>query len=365
MAASTETLNKIPWVYIVSCLAALGFLAFKYLGFEVPQSAVIILLEAALLGFAVFGAVHHAEVLALKVGEPFGSIILALAVTVIEAALIITQMISGKPGVEFVGRDAVFATVMIVLNGIVGLGLLIGGARHHQQKFSLDGATSALSVLGTLAALALILPNYTTALPGPLYSPSQLAFVGLISLALYGIFVFVQTVRHRDYFTDGVNHSEAHLVPQRQTVLLSAGFLPVSLLVVVLMAKALSGPIDDALAAASLPPAFLGVVIAFIVLLPESLAALRAASHNQLQTCLNLALGSSIATIGLTIPTLAAYSLWTGAKLALGIGPQSVALLVLTLFISSVTLATGRTTILQGAVHLVIFGVFMFLSAVP
>ncbi|MDE2385145.1 MAG: ionic transporter y4hA [Alphaproteobacteria bacterium] len=365
MSSSPESLNKTPWAFIISALAALAFLGLKHGGVELPHSPLIVALEAALLGFAVFGAVHHAEVLALKVGEPFGSIILALSVTVIEAALIISQMASAKPGVEFIGRDAVFATVMIVLNGIVGLGLLIGAARHHQQQFSLDGATSALSVLGTLAALALILPNFTTAAPGPLYSSSQLAFVGFISLALYCIFVFVQTVRHSDYFTDGESGATQPGGLETRTVLTSIIFLPLSLLIVVLMAKALSGPIDEALSAAGLPAAFLGVVIAAIVLLPESVAALRAASHNQLQTCLNLALGSAIATIGLTIPTLAAYSLWSGAKLALGIGPQSIALLVLTLFISSVTLATGRTTILQGAVHLVIFGAFLFLSAVP
>ena len=365
MAANSATLNKTPWAFIISAVLALGFLAAKFAGVDFGQSAMIIALEAALLGFAVFGAVHHAEVLALKVGEPFGSIILALAVTVIEAALIISQMASGKPGVEFVGRDAVFATVMIVLNGIVGLGLLLGGAKHHEQKFSLDGATSALSVLGTLGALALILPNFTTAVPGPLYSSSQLAFVGFVSLVLYAIFVFVQTVRHREYFTMGAAANDHHLAPESRTVLISIIFLPLSLLIVVLMAKALSGPIDQFLSAAGLPAAFLGVVIAAIVLLPESIAALRAARQNDLQTSLNLALGSAIATIGLTIPTLAAYSLWTGAKLALGIGPQSIAFLLLTLFISSVTLATGRTTILQGAVHLVIFGVFMFLSAVP
>ena len=365
MTANSATLDKTPWSYIISAVVALGFLAAKFAGLDFGQSALILALEAALLGFAVFGAVHHAEILALKVGEPFGSIILALAVTVIEAALIISQMASGKPGVEFIGRDAVFATVMIVLNGIVGLGLLIGAARHHEQKFSLDGAASALSVLGTLSALALILPNFTTSTPGPLYSSSQLAFVGLISLVLYCIFVFVQTVRHRDYFTAAEDVTAEHISPANRTVMIGTIFLPLSLLIVVLIAKALSGPIDQALAAAGLPSAFLGVVIAAIVLLPESLAALRSAQLNHLQTSLNLALGSAIATIGLTIPTLAAYSLWSGAKLALGIGPQSIALLVLTLFISSVTLATGRTTILQGAVHLVIFGVFMFFSAVP
>ncbi len=364
MATDHASLNKTPWAFIISTLVAIVFLGLKYAGVDFGASVVIIVVETLLLFFAVFGSVHHAEILALKVGEPYGSIILALSVTVIEAALIITQMASAKPGVEFIGRDAVFATVMIVLNGIVGLALLLGGARFHIQRFKLDGAAAALSVLATLCALSLILPNYTVATAGPSYSAPQLGFVGLIGLALYAIFVFVQTVRHHDYFVTGEKHGEA-IVLTSKTVTLALVFLPLSLIAVVLMAKALSGPIDSAIAAAGLPTAVLGVVIAFIVLLPESIASLKAARVNDLQTSLNLALGSAIATIGLTIPTLAAYSLWHGDKLSLGISAQSTALLVLTLFISSVTLATGRTTILQGAVHLVIFFAFLFLTAFP
>ncbi|MBG1233603.1 calcium:proton antiporter [Aestuariivirga litoralis] len=364
MANPSTSINKTPWAFIISTLVALLFLGLKQAGVDFGSSIPIVILEVLLLGFAVFGAVHHAEILALKVGEPYGSIILALAVTVIEAALIISQMSTGKPGVEVIGRDAVFATVMIVLNGIVGLALLMGGARFHVQRFKLDGAAAALSVLATLAALSLILPNFTTTAPGPVYSSPQLAFVGTISLVLYAIFVFVQTVRHHDYFVTGEKNA-VNIPLHRRAVTLALIFLPLSLVAVVLMAKALSGPIDAAIAAAGLPTAVLGVVIAFIVLLPESIASLRAARVNDLQTSLNLALGSAIATIGLTIPTLAAYSLWHGDKLSLGISPQSTALLVLTLFISSVTLATGRTTILQGAVHLVIFGAFLFLTAWP
>ncbi|MFO1034080.1 MAG: ionic transporter y4hA [Hyphomicrobiales bacterium] len=364
MAAHPDSLKKTPWTFIISAGLGVVFLALKSAGLDFGSSAPILIIEALLLGFAVFGAVHHAELLAVRVGEPFGSIILALAVTIIEAALIISQMASGKPGVEFIGRDAVFATVMIVLNGIVGFALLIGGARHREQQFSLDGASAALSVLATLAALALILPNFTVTMPGPRYADNQLAFVGVVSLLLYGIFVFVQTVRHRDYFEAG-GEKTSHAPPPPRMVLLASVFLPISLAIVVLMAKTLSGPIDAAIAAAGFPAATLGVVIAALVLLPESIAALKAAAHNQLQTSLNLALGSAIATIGLTIPTLAAYALWQGASLSLGITQGSIALLVLTLFISSVTLATGRTTILQGAVHLVIFGVFLFLTVVP
>jgi len=366
MSLDANKIDKMPWFLVSAVALACVLLALKFLHLLPEPNAALIALEVFLLGTAVFSAVHHAEVLALNVGEPMGSIVLALAVTIIEAALIISQMSSGKHGAEFIGRDTVFSGVLIVLNGIVGMCLLVGGARHHEQEFRLDGATSALSVLATLACLALILPNYTLAAPGPFYSASQLAFVGIVSLILYGVFVFVQTVRHRDYFITTADSSDAsEVVPKSQTVLLSAILLPISLVVVVLVAKALSGPIDNAIVAAGLPTSFVGVVIALVVLLPEGMAALRAAGHNQLQTSLNLALGSAIATIGLTIPTLAAYSIWAGEKLALGLSPQSTALLVLTIFVGSVTLATGRTTILQGAVHLVIFGVFIFLAAVP
>ena len=246
MANGAEKIDKVPWLLVAAVAAGVLLLVLKFLHLLPDQNAGLIALEALFLGAAVFSAVHHAEVLALRVGEPFGSIILALAVTVIEAALIISQMSSGKAGAEFIGRDTVFAGVLIVLSGIVGLCLLVGGARHHEQAFKLDGATSALSVLATLACLALILPNYTLSAVGPYYSASQLAFVGIISVVLYGIFVFVQTVRHREYFVSSDKTAKAHaaLKPEGRTVALSSVLLFVSLVVVVLMAKTLSGPID-------------------------------------------------------------------------------------------------------------------------
>ena len=365
MSAIADKMNKTPWLYIVTCLLGLAFIAIKFTDHELPQGGAVVILEVILLGFAVFGAVHHAEILATKTGEPLGSIVLALAVTIIEVALIISQMAAGKPGAEYIGRDTVFATIMIVLNGVVGLGLLIGAARHYEQKFNLDGATSALSVLGTLAASALILPNFTVAAAGPFYSNSQLAFVAVVSITLYAIFVFVQTVRHNQDFSSENQLTTIAAKPSFRTVFISGVFLPLTLLIVVLMAKLLSPSVASSIQAAGLPASFLGVIIASLVLLPEGFAALRAARNNDLQTSLNHALGSAIATIGLTIPTLAAYSLWHGQNLALGISSTSTALLVLTLFIGSVTLATGRTTILQGAVHLVIFGIYIFLSATP
>jgi Ca2+:H+ antiporter len=357
--------NPIPWWSWAAPLAASLLLAAKFSGI-VPAPAVAVIIPAALLLFAaVFAAVHHAEIVALRVGEPFGSIVLAVAVTVIEVALIVSMMLAAKAGGGALARDTVFAAVMLVLNGVVGLCLVFGGARHGEQSFQEQGAAAALSVLGTLAAITLIVPNYTRAISGPVYAPAQLLFVGVVSLCLYGVFLFVQTIRHRDYFIAEGEPGHDHARPSGMATLISLGLLIVALVTVVLLAKSLSPSLERAIAYAGLPPAFVGVVIAAIVLLPEGMAALAAARANRLQTSLNLALGSALASIGLTIPAVAVVSLWIDQPLTLGLAPEEMTLLILTLFISTMTLATGRTTILQGAVHLVIFGVFLFLSAMP
>ena len=365
MSLSAEKMNRLPPLLTAGLGGGVLFLALSLSHVISADALVLVGLAAVLLGFGVFAAVHHAEVLALKLGEPFGSILLALAVTVIETALILSQMSSGKAGAAFIGRDTVFSAVILVLNGIVGLCLVIGGWQHREQEFKLDGASAALSVLATLTVLTLILPSYTLTTPGPAYSHGQLAFVAVVSLVLYGVFVFVQTVRHRDKFVDEAAEHEHSAVPKARTVIISGILLPVALVAVVLLAKFLSAPIVSMVAGAGLPPGFVGVIIAAIVLLPEGFSAVKSAAANQLQTSLNLALGSAAATIGLTIPVLAVAALWQGVPLTLGISPQATVMLVLTLFVSSITLTTGRTTILQGAVHLVICGVFLFLSAVP
>jgi Ca2+:H+ antiporter len=358
-------MNHTPWWAWAAPLAASVLLAAKFTHL-VPADAPAVLIPAALLLLAcVFAAVHHAEIVALRVGEPFGSIVLAIAVTVIEVALIVSMMLAAPDGGGALARDTVFAAVMLVLNGVVGLCLVFGGARHREQIFQEQGASAALSVLGTLAAIALIVPNYTRAIPGPFYAPAQLLFVGFVSLLLYGVFLFVQTIRHRDYFITGDEADHAGIRPSGCTTALSLVLLIVALIAVVLLAKTLSPSLEHAVAAARLPAAFVGVVIAALVLLPEGMAAIAAARANRLQTSLNLALGSALASIGLTIPAVAVVSLWLGQTLTLGLAPAEMALLTLTLFISTVTLATGRTTILQGAVHLVICGVFLFLAAVP
>jgi Ca2+:H+ antiporter len=353
------------WTWAVPVLAS-GLLALKFAHLIPSDAAPVLILAGLLLGATVFAAVHHAEVLALKLGEPFGSIVLAVAVTVIEVALIVSIMLSGAEGGDRVARDAVFAAVMIVLNGVVGLCLVLGAGKHFEQTFQLQGASSALAVLGTLATLALILPDFTEAVPGPSYSAFQLEIVGLMSLVLWGVFVFVQTIKHRDYFLDAPDDvGEADEVPAALTALLSLALLIVSLIAVVLLAKTLSYPVDAAIAAAGLPKAFVGVVIALIVLLPEGLAATKSALRNRLQNSINLALGSAIASIGLTIPTVAIVALALNRQIALGVSTTDITLLVLTLFISALTLGTGRTTVLQGAVHLVIFVAFLLVSAVP
>ena len=322
-------------------------------------------LEAFALIAAVFAAVYHAEVVAHKVGEPFGSLVLAMAVTIIEVALIVSVMIGGGAETSALARDTVFAAVMIVCNGIVGLCLLAGGMRHREQGFQMQGANAALSVLIALTMLTMVLPNVTSTTPGPTFSAAQLGFAALVSLILYCSFLFVQTVRHRDYFLP-LGASEEHCdPPPNRVALTSGGLLMFSLIAVVGLAKALTPVLEKGVASAGAPKGVVGIVIAGIVLLPEGLAALRAARANRLQTSMNLALGSVLATIGLTIPAVAAVSILLHKPLTLGLMSKEVVLLVTTQLVSVLTLGTGRTTVLQGVVHLVLFATFLFLSVIP
>jgi Ca2+:H+ antiporter len=362
--------NSIPaWSWIAP-LAVLVLLGVKSAGVVPGDHFAILIVSAVLLGAAVFAAVHHAEVLAVRLGEPFGSILLAVAVTIIEIGLIFSIMASGAEGSEAVARDTVFSAVMIVMNGVIGLCMVVGGRRHFEQVFQIRGASSALAVLGTLAVITLVLPNYTRAEIGPFYSSAQIVVIGLASLVLYVTFVFVQTIRHRDYFLesskdgDPPQHADDGR-PSVRTSVISLVLLMISLTGVILLSKVLSKPISDTVAFAGLPKAFVGVIIALIVLLPEGIASVRAAMLNRFQNSINLAIGSAIASIGLTIPAVAVVSLMSEKPLALGISPANQVLLLLTLFMGTITLGTGRTTVLQGAVHLVIFMVFLLISAVP
>lgn len=331
--------------------------------------AIGVAVAAVILGGAVIAAVHHAEVVAHRVGEPFGTLVLAVAVTVIEVSLIVSLMTSGGGDAATLARDTVFAAIMIILNGIVGLCLLAGGVRHHEQTFALKGVSAALCVLAAMATLSLILPNYTLSAPGPFFTTSQLIFTAIVSLSLYATFVLIQTVRHRDYFLPGElddidedSHAEP---PSAAQAWLAFAVLIVALVAVVLLAKDLAPTLEAAVLAAGLPIALVGVAIAALVLAPESLAAVRAARRNRLQTSLNLALGSALATIGLTIPSVAIASLVLGLPIALGIDAREITLLGLSLIVAVLSLGTGRTTVLQGVVHLLIFATFLFTTIVP
>lgn len=350
------------WTWLSPVIGALLLLGAKLGG---PYNFAL----AAGLIACVLAAVHHAEVVAHKIGEPYGTLVLAVSVTVIEVSLIVSLMLSGGPAAAGLARDTVFAAIMIILNGLVGLCLLVGGARHLEQRYGQAGVSAALATLAALSILTLVLPNYTTSVQGPVYSSSQLGFVGLVSLVLYGTFVLVQAVRHRDYFlpTGAAAHDEeAHAAPPTATAAwASLGLLLIALVAVVLLAKSLAPTIEAAVASAGAPKAVVGVIIAAVVLAPESLAAVRAARADRLQTSLNLALGSALASIGLTIPVVAVVSLVMGWPLALGLDAKAMVLLMLTLLVTTLSLATGRTTVLQGVVHLVLFAVYLFTTVVP
>ncbi|MES2238609.1 MAG: ionic transporter y4hA [Pseudomonadota bacterium] len=324
-------------------------------------------LVLAALFSVVIAAVHHAEIIALRLGEPFGTLILALAVTAIEASLIVALMLSGGEATIALARDTVFATVMIICNGVVGLCLLLGAMRHRVVAFRVEGTTPALSVLATLATLTLVLPSFTSSTEGPTLSSSQLIFVGIISMMLYCTYIFIQTVRHRDYFLPVEGESEElHAAqPTNKAALVSFLLLVISLVSVVGLAKVLAPSIEAGVKSAGMPHAVVGIAVALMVLLPETWAAARAALLNRMQTSFNLALGSALATIGLTIPAVVVTVLMLGIPLTLGLPNKEIVLLALTLLISTMTLSRGRSTVLQGAVHLVVFAVYLFLAVVP
>jgi Ca2+:H+ antiporter len=304
-------------------------------------------------------------VIAERIGEPYGTLLLTLAVTIIEVALIATIML-GEKAVPTLARDTVFAVVMIVCNGLVGICILTGGLRYREQDVQVTGSNLYLSVLTVLATITLIMPNYTLTTPGPIYSAAQLGFVSVVTILLYGVFLYTQTIRHRDYFIGGAAGAadeEAHV--SNRTLLVSSILLLVSLLAVVLLAKKFSLVVDAGAALIGAPPAFAGILVALLILLPESVAAIGAARKNDLQKSINLALGSSLATIGLTIPAVAVAAFVLDKQLVLGLSAQDIVLLVLTFVLSMLTFGTGRTNILFGLVHLVVFAVFMFLVFVP
>ncbi|GAA3494249.1 ionic transporter y4hA [Streptomyces prasinosporus] len=339
-------------------------------GRDLP-GAVVVVITLVLAG-AVLAAVHHAEVVAHRVGEPFGSLVLAVAVTVIEVALIVTLMIDGGDKSATLARDTVFAAVMITVNGILGLSLLVGSLRHGTAVFNPEGTGAALATVATLATLSLVLPTFTTSKPGPEFSTVQLTFAAVSSLILYGLFVTTQTVRHRDYFLpvtkqdEVANGEDQHAeAPSTRTAMTSLGLLGLALVGVVGLAKGVSPTIESGVEAAGLPHSVVGVVIALLVLLPETIAAVRAARRDQVQISMNLALGSAMASIGLTIPAVALASLWLTGPLVLGLGNTHMVLLALTMVVGALTVVPGRATPLQGGVHLVLLAAYLELAVNP
>lgn len=365
----TDTLrSRLPWTTVVPTLALVA-LAVTW---SAKPGPVVLSVLAVLLAGSVLAAVHHAEVVAHRVGEPFGSLVLAVAVTVIEVGLIVTLMVAGGEGTASLARDTVFAAVMITTNGILGLSLLFAARRDGVATFNAEGTGGALATVLVLATLTLVLPSFTTSEPGPELSTSQLVFAAIASLALYGVFVLTQTIRHRDFFLpvdpdgviieDGDEHAKP---PTDRTAWTSLGLLLVALVAVVGLAKVESPAIEAAVEAVGFPQSFVGVVIALLVLGPETLAAANAARRGKVQISLNLALGSAMASIGLTIPTLAVAMIWLEGPLLLGLEPTQVVLLATTVVAGMLTVVPGRATRLQAAVHLVLLCAFLVLAVQP
>ncbi len=358
------------WPVAVPVVAAV-VLALTYGRYDL--GTVVVVLVAVVLAATVLAAVHHAEVVAHRVGEPFGSLVLAVAVTIIEVALIIALSSSGGAKAETLARDTVFSAVMITMNGLVGLAILIGTTRHHTVRFNQEGASAATTTVAALAVLTLVLPTFTTGTDNASFTGVQLVFVAIASLALYGLFVFTQTIAHRDFFLPvgpgpraAADDETVHAAtPTGRQTLVSLGLLLLALVAVVGLAKVESPAIEAGVAAVGFPPSFVGVVIALLILLPEGIAASKAAARNRIQTSLNLAMGSAMASIGLTIPSIAVASLFMPGTLLLGLGSAQIVLLALTIVAAVLTVLPGRATRLQGGVHLVIFAAFIVLSIAP
>ncbi|MEY9932849.1 Ca2+:H+ antiporter [Catenulispora sp. GP43] len=378
---STSAEQRLPaWAVWSTALPVLAIvlLAFTW-GRDMPPWVVAII--AAFLFGAVLAAVHHAEVVAHRVGEPFGSLVLAVAVTVIEVALIITMMSAKGAKGAGLARDTVFAAVMITCNGIAGLCLLLGALKRGLALFNADGASTVFGAIITLAGLTLVLPTFTTSQPGPEFNDTQLSFAALASIAVYGLFISALTVRHRpDYLPvddgsgDGADDFDladydgedyGGEPPTDRQALNSLILLLLALVAVVGLGKGVSPTIERGVDRAGLPASVVGVVIALMVLLPESIAAVRAAQRDEVQTSLNLALGSAMASIGLTIPSIAVATIWLSTPLLLGLDASHMVLLAMTVAVGTLTFVRGRATLVQGGAHLVLCAGYLILAVSP
>ncbi|MEZ0109190.1 Ca2+:H+ antiporter [Catenulispora sp. EB89] len=379
---STSAERRLPawagWSNVVPVLAIV-LLAFTW-GRDLP--AWVVAVVAVFLFGAVLAAVHHAEVVAHRVGEPFGSLVLAVAVTVIEVALIITMMTAKGAKGAGLARDTVFAAVMITCNGIAGLCLLLGALKRGLALFNADGTSTVFGAIITLAGLTLVLPTFTTSQPGPEFNDTQLTFAALASIAVYGLFISALTVRHRpDYLPvdtgseAGVRDQDADFTldehgyqgepPTDRQALISLALLLCALVAVVGLGKGVSPTIERGVDRAGLPASVVGVVIALMVLLPESISAVRSAYRDEVQTSLNLALGSAMASIGLTIPAIAVSTVWLSTPLILGLDASHMVLLAMTVAVGTLTFVRGRATLVQGGAHLVLCAGYLILAVSP
>ncbi|RQO29859.1 ionic transporter y4hA [Taibaiella sp. KBW10] len=341
---------------LIACLLYFSGLILTNTFFQIVAGIFLIL--------SVLSAVHHSEVVAHKVGEPFGTIILAVAITIIEVAIIVSLMTTGGTDTAYLARDTVFAATMLILNGIIGFCLMIGGFMHREQFFSKHSTNTALVSLVAIILFTLVLPNYTTSIAGPVYSKPQLVFVAISCLVIYGVFLLTQTVRHRSYFLSKTEE-EPHKIPSGGEAIVSLVCLIVCLSIVVLLAKKLSPTIEDMVEQAQLPKSLVGVIIATVVLLPEGIAAIKSARKNQLQNSLNLALGSALASIGLTIPAVTIVCHIYDLDLILGLDTKSTILLGLSVFIVMLSLSKGKTNMLYGVVLLVNLMAYIFTIIYP
>jgi len=317
--------------------------------------------------WSAFGVVHEAEALAERLGEPLGTLVLTLSIVIIEVALIAGVMLDAK-GAPTLGRDTMFAVLMIVLNGVVGLGLLVGGLRHHQQTYNLQGASAYLAVIFPLTMIALVLPNFTASTAVGTLSPLQSAFFSVFTILLYVLFLWLQTGRYRGFFAEeaaaaseaGAGHAPTGGPLARNVLLLLANILPI-----VILSKSIAKLLDRGIVALGAPIALGGIVIAMIVFMPEGISALRAVAANQLTRAINLCLGAAASTLGLTVPAVLLIGLLTGQTVVLGVSQANMVLLAVTMLLSALTFSSGRTTMLEGAVHLTMFFVFVVLVFSP
>jgi Ca2+:H+ antiporter len=327
----------------------------------------LVWLFAVILSSA-FAVVHHAESLAVRLGEPLGTLVLTLSVIGIEVMMISAVMLTGE-GKPALARDTMFGVVMIVLNGMIGLSLLLGGLRHHEQEYNLQGANSFLSLIVPLTVLGLILPNFTSASSGPTLSVLQSIFLAIMSVGIYGLFLIIQNWRHREYFVKpakaierpGEASAAGHADIATNSITYHALFLVMYLLPVVVLAEEIALPIDHGIEVLHAPLALSGFLVAALILSPEALSATRAALANDLQRSINILLGSVLASIGLTIPAVLTIGLVTGKTIVLGLGPADSLLLVLTLAVCALTFISNRTNVLSGAVHLLLFLAYVML----